>query len=421
MPRAPSPLQVALSFLILVTFAAMLATLIRLAVLAWQGGLRLDDRPGRRGRVPWDWRSVVLVVATFFAAQFTVVSAYSAVRERFHVRVGPAAAPGPKEATKGREPTKGGPVRPDEAPKPVEIAATTTRDEPKLSFTEQMFLVSVVNALLIAVIPALLRWTSGARWGDLALTTDRPARDVRLGLLAFLAVTPCVMAVNLLAVLAWRPAGHPLEGMLREGLTPGGIALAYLSAVVLAPVAEELMFRGILQGWLDRLQQPPDPPATDALAEILRGEAEPQAAYPAEPQATYPVEARSRWLPRFPDVPSFHPGSTPKRSSLPIVLTSLAFAVVHAPQMPAPIAIFFLSLALGWLVEVTGSLVPSIVLHAAFNGFNTTLMVLAILALPPNHDVIKKIEPPALLPENRVEKNTFRLAPGVTAVKFSKD
>jgi membrane protease YdiL (CAAX protease family) len=413
MLRAPSPLQVTLSLLILVTFAAMLAALIRVAILAAQGGLRLDDGPGRRGRVPWDWRSVVLVVVTFFAVQFAVVSAYSAVRERLHVRVGPATGPGPKEAAKGREPSKGRPVRPEEVPKPVEIAATTARDGPKLSFTEQMFLVSMVNAVLLVAIPALLRGTSGARLSDLGLTADRLGRDVRLGLLAFLVVTPCVMAVNLLAIQAWPPSGHPLEGMLRQGLTPGGIALAYVSAVVLAPVAEEMLFRGVLQGWLDRLQQPLYPPAADGLAEVLPGE--------TEPQPMQPVEARLRWIPRFPNLPSLSAGSAPKRSSLPIILTSLAFAVMHAPQMPAPVAIFFLSLALGWLIEATGSLVPSIVLHAAFNGFNTTLMVFALLALPPNHDAIKKIEPPASRAGNRVEKNTFRLAPGVAAVKFSKD
>ncbi|MCA1685419.1 MAG: CPBP family intramembrane metalloprotease [Planctomycetia bacterium] len=67
---------------------------------------------------------------------------------------------------------------------------------------------------------------------------------------------------------------------------------------------------------------------------------------------------------------------------LPILLTSAFFAAVHFEQMPAPLAIFPLSIALGLLYETTGSLVPSFVLHALFNGFNTTLLLGALLANP---------------------------------------
>ncbi len=64
---------------------------------------------------------------------------------------------------------------------------------------------------------------------------------------------------------------------------------------------------------------------------------------------------------------------------VPIVLTSLLFSVVHYEQMPAPLALFPLAIVLGLLFERTGSLVPSIVLHGLFNGFNTTLLLGALL------------------------------------------
>ena len=64
------------------------------------------------------------------------------------------------------------------------------------------------------------------------------------------------------------------------------------------------------------------------------------------------------------------------------MLTSAFFALAHYDQMPAPIPIFVLALVLGWLYEVTGSLVASAVLHTLFNGFNTTLMVYVLLTNP---------------------------------------
>ncbi|GAC1463197.1 MAG: hypothetical protein NVSMB9_00360 [Isosphaeraceae bacterium] len=64
---------------------------------------------------------------------------------------------------------------------------------------------------------------------------------------------------------------------------------------------------------------------------------------------------------------------------MPLLLTSGGFALVHAPQMPAPFAIFALSLALGTVYQRTGSLIAPFTLHALFNGFNTLLMVLSLL------------------------------------------
>ena len=67
-------------------------------------------------------------------------------------------------------------------------------------------------------------------------------------------------------------------------------------------------------------------------------------------------------------------------AGLPIVLTSLAFASLHATQWPAPLAIFLLSMALGVLYHRTGSLLAVITMHATFNGFSTLLLLLTALS-----------------------------------------
>jgi len=59
--------------------------------------------------------------------------------------------------------------------------------------------------------------------------------------------------------------------------------------------------------------------------------------------------------------------------------SSLLFAVVHAPQWPAPIPLFVLALVIGSVYHRTGSLITAIFMHATFNGFSTLAMFVAVL------------------------------------------
>ncbi len=74
-----------------------------------------------------------------------------------------------------------------------------------------------------------------------------------------------------------------------------------------------------------------------------------------------------------------------------IVLTSLLFALLHAPQWPAPIPLFILSVGLGIVTYRTGSLLSPICMHALFNGVSTAAMFL-MLGLEPTQD--KPVPPP---------------------------
>jgi membrane protease YdiL (CAAX protease family) len=144
---------------------------------------------------------------------------------------------------------------------------------------------------------------------------------------------------------------HPVETMLRGDLSPSTVVLAFVSAVVLAPLAEELLFRAVLQGWLTQL--------------FVRAELNEQRA--EIPQVQTKAEVGSQ------------PGATPgrPRSWYPVVITSILFAGIHSEQMPAPIALFVLAIALGLLYQRTGSLVPALILHALFNAFSTVLLLLS--------------------------------------------
>jgi Type II CAAX prenyl endopeptidase Rce1-like len=94
------------------------------------------------------------------------------------------------------------------------------------------------------------------------------------------------------------------------------------------------------------------------------------------PPKTTPIGPGSEFLES-----GYQPAEQPlsRSSNLPILLTSIIFAVMHLPQWPAPIAILLLSLALGTVYQRTGSLLASITMHATFNGFNTLLLLLAAI------------------------------------------
>lgn len=104
---------------------------------------------------------------------------------------------------------------------------------------------------------------------------------------------------------------HPTIEALHGQAQPAGLIIVlWAGAVLIAPVAEELFFRGLLQTLLVRL-------------------------------------ARNRWL--------------------SIVLASLAFGAVHFQQPHAMAALAVLGVLIGYAYERTGSLVPPIVIHAVFN------------------------------------------------------
>lgn len=229
------------------------------------------------------------------------------------------------------------------------------------SFTALMLISSIANALLLITLPLLLRATSRAGLGDLGLTTVEFSSHVRFGVMAFLLFSPVVYAINGLMVLASRAAGveplkHPLEQMVRGEFSLKTAFLAMISAVVLAPLVEELFFRGVFQGWLSK-----------RFGRRVRGEAEGLPDGSESPTSWPSLEIEEDGV-----------GSRP-RTLWPILLTSAFFALVHAEQWPAPVAIFVLSLGLGFVYQASGSLVSSIVMHALFNLLGTLILFNALL------------------------------------------
>jgi membrane protease YdiL (CAAX protease family) len=336
----------------------LLSVLVSLVVAGLLGGFvgcvywlvfRREERrpvlPQRPARVaPWGWQSMALVLLTFMIVSPIFQGGYLVVRGTFGWRVGPAPA-----RTQGVNPAD------DKTPQEGESSL--------FSSTERIFLTAGTFGLLLPAIPWVLRRSSGCRLADLGLTTEGWFTGVRAGVLAFFLVVPVVYATFAVALLVYNPdpqeleaRRHDIEKMVRNEAGVPGVILAVLSAVIVAPAAEELIFRGVLQSWLGR---------------VFR-----QLGSKSESLSEQGIELTDGEVPSATAVPN--PRDERRADRFALVTSSFLFALMHFPQMPAPVAIFVLALALGYLYQRTGSLVASITLHAMFNGMS----MLALLANP---------------------------------------
>ena len=194
-------------------------------------------------------------------------------------------------------------------------------------------------------------------WGDLVFAV-----------LAIVAVIPMLFLLNEItaAVISlfqtdFQPPPHKLLQTLETPEQPAwATPVLWASAVLIAPVAEELFFRGIIQtglrhvfteGDLGRPEEPRafpvvalDPAGASAEPTDLAGE--PTEASPGAPGMRVP-RGRGKW-------PA-------------ILITGALFGMVHYPQPHAVPALILFGIALGYAYEKRGSLVPCIAMHVLFN------------------------------------------------------
>jgi membrane protease YdiL (CAAX protease family) len=256
--------------------------------------------------------------------------------------------------------------------------------EKQISAAGLLTAVALANAATLVILPLALRRMSGARPEHFGLGRGvEPGADLARGCVAGLVLAPIVYAVGIVALRYWPPQPHALEKMIRADPSGRNALLAVISGVLLAPAAEELLFRGILQGWLVRLwsRRDPSPPGPDpgTTADAPDPPAPDPIAVPACPDPD-----RSPWAapatPLTPPRPGDEGPGRPTAGPWPSLLTSAVFAAIHGSEWPAPIPIFVLSLGLGYLYERTGGLLAPFGLHATFNGISTLMLFVTLLS-----------------------------------------
>lgn len=189
--------------------------------------------------------------------------------------------------------------------------------------------------LLIEIIPyAMIGLLMGrahaaeAGFRKIGLLPRRPRRDLRWGLLGGWVSLGLAGAVGLTihAISLWRGVeldaiGHAALNELNDNFSIALLVSLIISAVVMAPLIEEILFRGILQ---------------TSLLRVLHGR---------------------RWA--------------------ALVIAAALFAVVHWWVVPWHnlLVLFVLGLAWGYLYERTGSLLAPILAHAVFNAANIAILL----------------------------------------------
>lgn len=195
----------------------------------------------------------------------------------------------------------------------------------------------VLSLVGIAAVVAGVKGLLVGGWGRIGLGGQRLGRTVVAAVVTLLAVLPVVYLMGIVAMAAAKMMGRPPQPhrlltdlQASRDLLPLVVAMA----VVLAPLLEELVFRGLIQTFLTRL---------------LTG--------PAEAELTPGLRTQGRWQ--------------------SILITSLLFAAIHGEPAFLP-PLFVLSVGLGVAYERTGNLWVPIIIHSLFNSGQVALFLLML-------------------------------------------
>lgn len=270
---------------------------------------------------------------------------------------------------------------------------------PDLAGDEEAKLLGIVGlaqlgGIVLSLIVLYVRYCRGGR-GRLQAIGIQPqniGKDVVLGAVAFAMVIPIVLLIQWLLTLIVDYEHASLE-MLNKDAATLTFVLVWFVAGFVAPICEEVFFRGTLQAWLQRLG-----PERMKFDQILvggwdeanqissdnegRGEDQRSEAALAEDWGDLnPYQA-----PLAPDLPIESSENNGQRrrswmtqSHWPIYVTSAIFAALHIGQGAAPIPLFVLAVVLGYLYRKTESILPCIVLHMLLNTFSLFWYTLGVL------------------------------------------
>lgn len=250
-------------------------------------------------------------------------------------------------------------------------------DAPQVPKRLSLWVAVLASPFQVLTYPLVFSAYSRTRLDQLGLTTHRLGRNILAGAMTLLVLAPVVLGfwqfVKFLAHGAGAPdiEPHALETLAQLHLYPSEWAMLIFSAMVAAPLHEELTFRGVLQPWLASRRWGGHAAMLGALVLALAIRSERLLA--AWTEGGFAVlEAAVPALFVLALLPLYLVVWATSRSPLDSALfgTSLLFAYVHTSVWPTPIPLFVLALGLGELAQRRSSLIGPIVLHSLFNGIS---------------------------------------------------
>lgn len=215
----------------------------------------------------------------------------------------------------------------DWVPSQASLVEMSAADAARLVATHSV--INLVGVLAFLVICVQWRGLSFARLG---FQSRRLAAELTVVCMGLVVLIPLALTTSWLAGLIVQlfggevpKVGHTLLAKMYEADSPLTSGLLVFSAVMLAPIYEEIVYRGVFQTFLVNL---------------------------------------------------FGAGRAAAWGAL--IVAAALFALVHlsaAPWQAMP-SLFIVGLVLGYVYEATGSLWSSVLIHAGFNAFNTVFFLL---------------------------------------------
>ena len=343
------PSEILLALLTMLFLSIFWAMFIAWTWMIWRlltGQSIFPERPlVTRGEPSWGAGTVLLVFLSYIGVSFLISVSYPLVADKLSAKA-----------------------------VPLPLAA--------VPLSHLMLLNAVVEIVMLIIVPIVVSLTCGARLRDFGLGWDGWWRQAAVGVVAMLIAAPPVNAIQILATKIWTYQRHPVQDMIFKEFSVGVAGLAVVTAIILAPMFEELLFRGLLQSWLAALFERRAVPTpihsqVDAFFQPPTGQIPP--GVPWEPECELVPESEPRSPDEAPETVDLPHSQPPRSTWLAIVLTSFLFASVHAPQWPAPIALFVLALVIGIVYYRTGSLIAAIFMHATFNGVSTLALFIEVV------------------------------------------
>jgi membrane protease YdiL (CAAX protease family) len=309
----------------------------------WQGQPLLPIEPRRLA--PWSWIDLFAVVAAFIVAQALAVLA----------------------------------VRYFLGNQPIELEDATP-DQLFVLVTSQ----GVANLMtgVLALLAVVAR--TGASSHDFGIVARELRRDVSIGVAAFFLLALPVFAVQ--AILTqWFPSEHPLIVLLRDNPDARLYAASAVIAVIVAPVVEELIFRVLLQGWLEKVARTRTAAAAhsnhDLADEIVVAEVvdkQSNLASPGQLESSTLITLEGRLTEKRDMGTSFEETPITVPPLWPVFVSAAVFALMHLGHGPDPIPLFLLAIGLGYLYRQTHRIVPSMTVHFLLNGLSMAALWMEI-------------------------------------------
>lgn len=237
---------------------------------------------------------------------------------------------------------------------------------------------------VLTVILVLFR--TKAAPGEIGLSVVQWRRDLWVGLVAFLLVTPVILVLSQIAIRVTAVEyEHPVIDAMQEH--PWTFPLLFFGAVICAPLWEEFIFRGLLIGWLDSVRMSKgnlrtillgcnDPPSSENGDGIIA-----EVQYDSFDGNPYQTPSRE---PRQGVVSSVEPAVAGMVDSYPpwwpAIVSGLIFGLAHFGYGVSWIPLILFGTVLGRLYQLRRSILPGVIVHACFNMFSMLGLAVQILS-----------------------------------------